>query len=84
MIFLFILRSFKRPATLLHLSLELNQGLLLQSHRTVSKNTFFFLPKSGLQLEGIEIGYAKALVHDQITQIKLIYNRISAYRTIME
>lgn len=83
-IFLFIPGSFKHPATLLHLPLELNQGLLLHSHRNVSKNTFFFfLPKSGLQLEGIEIGYAKAFVQDQITQIKLIYNRILAYRAIM-
>jgi len=45
MIFLFILGSFKHPATLLHLPLELNQGLLLHSHRTVSKNTFFFPSK---------------------------------------
>lgn len=27
----------------------------------------------------VEIGYAKASVHDQITQIKLMYDRISAY-----
>ena len=42
MIFLFILGSFKHPATLLLLQLELNPGLLLHSHRAVSKNTFFF------------------------------------------
>lgn len=45
---------------------------------------FLFLQKKkGLQLEGIEIGYAKASVHDQITQIKLVYDRISFCGAIM-
>lgn len=47
--------------------------------------TPFSLPKkkNGLQLEGREIGYAKASVHDQITEIKLMYDRISVCGAIM-
>lgn len=45
--------------------------------------SFLTKKKKGLQLEGIEIGYAKASVHDQITQIKLVYDRISFCGAIM-
>lgn len=54
----------------------------------LSARTPFSLPKkkkkkNGLQLEGREIGYAKASVHDQITEIKLMYDRISVCGAIM-
>lgn len=82
MIFLFILGSFKSPSP--WLPLELNGGLLLHGLTTMGQDTFFSSEKkNGLQLEGREIGYAKASVHDQITEIKLMYDRISVCGAIM-
>lgn len=79
-----ILEAPTSQVTLPCLPLELNGGLLLHGLTTAGRDTFFsYKKKKGLQLEGIEIGYAKASVHDQITQIKLVYDRISFCGAIM-
>ena len=51
--------------------------------KELSTRTHFYHPKNGLQLENAEIGYVKASVPDQITQIKLMSDKISAYGAIM-